>query len=222
MSENQETVITVEMRDELGKEAVTKLRRDGLLPAVVYGGGKPPVAIKVAEQDILDMLKATGENTIFTLKLKGKKEERRAMIKEMQADPMTGRLLHADFIRVTRGHKLTVTVPLSLTGEPAGLKLGGRLDVITREITVEILPREMISELEVDISSLGVGDNISIGEIVDLLPESAEVQEEHGRVIALVAAPKAVEEEEEEDEALETEESAEPEVIKKGKDEDEE
>jgi large subunit ribosomal protein L25 len=115
-----------------------------------------------------------------------------------------------------------VTVPLSLTGEPAGLKLGGRLDVITREITVEILPREMISELEVDISSLGVGDNISIGEIVDLLPESAEVQEEHGRVIALVAAPKAVEEEEEEDEALETEESAEPEVIKKGKDEDEE
>jgi large subunit ribosomal protein L25 len=222
MSENKEPVITVEMREELGKEAVTRLRRDGLLPAVVYGGGKPPVAIKVAEQDILDLLKETGENTIFMLKLKGKKEERRAMIKEMQTEPMTGRLLHADFIRVTRGQKLTVTVPLNLTGEPAGIKLGGRLDVITREITVEILPREMISELEVDISELNIGDTLSLGEIIGDLPESAVVQEEPGRVIALVAAPKAVEEEEVEEEELETDESAEPEVIKKGKEEDDE
>lgn len=224
MSEGTDTVLTVEKRDQLGKEAVNRLRREGRIPAVVYGGGKPPVAITVEERVIRDLLKESGDNTIFLLKLKGGKEERRAMVKEIQVDPMSGRYIHADFIRVTRGQKLTVNVAVELTGEPAGVKTGGHLDFVTREIQIEVLPREMISHVEVDVSHLEIGDNITLGDVVGKLPESATLLDDPERVIAQVATARMLEVEEvaEEEGEEELEESAEPEVIGRGKEEEEE
>ncbi len=226
MSETADIVITVEKRTEAGKSAVRKLRREGMVPAVLYGGDKDAVAISVEEEAIKELLKqGAGGNTIFLLKLKGAKEERRAMIKDYQADPISGRFLHFDFIRVTRGQKLTVSVPVELTGDSIGVRLGGRTDFVTRELDVEVLPREMIDKIVIDITDLDIGSSVRVEDLVGELPPSAKFLEDLNRVVLLVEAPRKVEEEVEEEEIegeeLLTTEMAEPELIKKGKEDEE-
>jgi large subunit ribosomal protein L25 len=226
MSESADMVITVEKREELGKEAAGRYRRGGRIPAVVYGGDKPSVPITVDEDSIRELLKqAAGENTIFLLKLKGTSEERRAMIKEIQADPISGRFVHIDFIRVTRGQKLQVSMPIELVGDSVGVRHGGRVDFVTREVSLEILPREMFDKITVDISDLEVGDHIRVGAVADQLPPSARFLDDENRVVVVVEAPRAVvvEEVEVEEEVAEEAviaETAEPEVIRKGKGEE--
>lgn len=202
------------------------MRRGGRVPAVLYGAGKAPVAISVEENAVRALLKSEGgENTIFLLKLKGGKEERRAMIREIQRDPMSGAYLHFDFIRVMRGQKLNVNIQILLEGDCLGVRNGGRVDFVTRELQVEVLPREMFDSITLDISELDIGQKISVGEIADRLPKSAQFLEEESRVIVHIEAPRAEVEEEEEETAglsLLGEESSEPEVIGKGKTEEEE
>jgi large subunit ribosomal protein L25 len=227
MSESADIVITVEKREELGKEAAGRYRRGGHIPAVVYGGDRPPVPITVDEESVRELLKqAAGENTFFLLKLKGTSEERRAMIKEIQADPISGRFIHIDFIRVTRGQKLQVSIPIELVGDSVGVRHGGRVDFVTREVSLEILPREMFDKLTIDVSDLEVGEHIRVGAVVDQLPPSARILDDENRVVVVIQAPRAVELEEVEVEEVEAEETvigetAEPEVIRKGKGEEE-
>jgi large subunit ribosomal protein L25 len=227
MSESSDIVVTVEKREDLGKEAAGRYRRDGHIPAVVYGGDKPPVAITVEEESIRQLLKqAAGENTIFLLKLKGTSEERRAMIKEIQADPISGKFIHIDFIRVTRGHKLQVSIPIELVGDSVGVRHGGHVDFVTREVSLEILPREMFDKLTVDISDLEVGEHVRVGALAAQLPPSAKILDDEKRVVVVVEAPRAVAVEEavagaEGVEETVIAETAEPEVIRKGKGEDE-
>ena len=147
MAESPEIVVTVETREGRGSAEAGRMRRRGMVPAVVYGGGKSPVPIAVEEHSIRELLKtAAGENTIFLLKLKGTDEERLAMIKELQVDRIGGHFIHIDFIRITRGHKLTVKMPVELVGDCIGVRHGGRVDFVTREIEIEILPREMFDK----------------------------------------------------------------------------
>lgn len=226
MSESADIVITVEKREELGKEAAGRYRRDGHIPAVVYGGDKPPVPITVEEESIRELLKqAAGENTIFLLKLKGTSEERRAMIKDIQADPISGKFIHIDFIRVTRGHKLQVSMPIELVGDSIGVRHGGRVDFVTREVSLEILPREMFDKITVDISDLEVGEHVRVGAVADQLPPSARILDDENRVVVVIEAPRAVALEEAEVEVEVAEEAviaetAEPELIRKGKGEE--
>ncbi len=226
---DKDIVITVERREGLGKEAVRKLRQVGKIPGVVYGGGKEPFSIAVDRHAVQELLKQkAGENTIFLLKLKGAKQQRRAMIREIQIDPMTRDFIHIDFIRVTRGQKLTVSVPVELVGDCAGVRHGGVLDFSTREIEMEVLPRELPEKITVDISELDMDQNITVEDLADLMPKSARVREDPGRVVVTIAAPRAAAVEEEEaaegGEAPELviTERAEPEVIGgKGKEESE-
>ncbi len=226
---DKDIVITVERREGLGKEAVRKLRQVGKIPGVVYGGGKEPFSIAVDRHAVQELLKQkAGENTIFLLKLKGAKQQRRAMIREIQIDPMTRDFIHIDFIRVTRGQKLTVSVPVELVGDCAGVRHGGVLDFSTREIEMEVLPRELPEKITVDISELDMDQNITVEDLADLMPKSARVLEDPGRVVVTIAAPRAAAVEEEEaaegGEAPELviTERAEPEVIGgKGKEESE-
>lgn len=227
MSERADMVITVEKREELGKEAAGRYRRGGRIPAVVYGGDKPSVPITVDEESIRELLKQTaGENTIFLLKLMGTSEERRAMIKEIQADPISGRFVHIDFIRVTRGQKLQVSMPVELVGDSVGVRHGGRADFVTREVSLEILPREMFDKLTIDISDLEIGEHVRVGAVADQLPPSARILDDENRVVVVIEAPRAVALEEAEVEEEEVEETvigetAEPELIRKGKGEEE-
>jgi large subunit ribosomal protein L25 len=222
--ETADIVITVERRPDSGKEIAKRLRREDKIPAVVCGGGKPTAAISVDQDSVKQILKQQGgENTIFLLKLAGTKEERRAMIKDKQVDPITGEILHLDFIRVMRGHKLTVTIPIDLVGDSAGVRHGGRIDFISRDLQVEVLPREMFNNIELDISDLEIGDNITVADLEDRLPASGKFLEDPGRVVVLIEAPRiSVEEEEEEEGELVVAEQAEPELIKKSKDDEDE
>ncbi len=228
MSESNEIHVVVERRTETGKAEVGRLRHKGLVPAVLYGAGKPPVAISVEEDSVKEILGGKGgENTIFLLKLKNSKDESRVMIKEIQRDPMSLRILHLDFIRVTKGQKLTVTINVTVFGDCQGVREGGLVNFVTRELQVEVLPKDMFDNFELDITNLDIGQQITVGDCADKLPESARFLDDDGRVIVLVEAPKAeVEEEEEEGGLAEAErlisEQAEPELIKKGKDEESE
>jgi large subunit ribosomal protein L25 len=202
------------------------MRRQGMVPSVVYGGGKPPVAIAVDEHAIRELLKgAAGENTIFLLKLKGTDEERLAMIKELQVDRIGGKFIHIDFIRITRGHKLTVKMPVELVGDCAGVRHGGRIDFVSRNLEIEILPREMFDKFVLDISELDVGEHLTAADLESQLPENAKFLEDLSRVVVIVEIPRVIEEEvaeELEEEELVTAEAEEPEVIGKGKTEEEE
>jgi large subunit ribosomal protein L25 len=203
-TQTPEITITVEAREGRGTGEAGRMRNQGRVPSVLYGGDKPPVAISVDEHAVREILKgAAGENTIFLLKLEGTDEERLAMIKELQTDPISGKFIHIDFIRITRGHKLTVKMPVELIGD--------------------ILPREMFDKLVLDITNLDVGEHLKVADLLPQLPENAKFLEDESRVVVVVEIPRVVEEPVEEEE-LEEEgvisEAAEPEVIGKGKEED--
>ena len=218
MRESAEIVITVEKRPEQGRGSARRMRRVGQIPAVLYGGDRPPVSISVDEHSLRELLKQeAGENTIFLLKLQGTKEERRAMIREIQKDPISGHFLHIDFIRITAGQKVHVRIPVELTGDCLGVRQGGRVDFISRELAVEILPGEMFDKFSVDMSTLDVGHHVSVADLQSVLPPSARFLEDPHRMVVVVEAPRAeVEAAAPAGEAV-IAEAAEPEVIRKGK-----
>ncbi|MDH3814604.1 MAG: 50S ribosomal protein L25 [Acidobacteriota bacterium] len=223
-TQTPEITITVEAREGRGTGEAGRMRHQGRVPSVLYGGDKPPVAISVDEHAVGEILKgAAGENTIFLLKLKGTDEERLAMIKELQVDRISGKFIHIDFIRITRGHKLTVKMPVELVGDCVGVRHGGRVDFVSREIELEILPREMFDKFVLDITDLEVGEHLKVADLASQLPENAKFLDDENRVVCVVEIPRIVEEEVEE-EVLEDEavisEAAEPEIIGKGKGED--
>ena len=223
-TQTPEITITVEAREGRGSGEAGRMRNQGRVPSVLYGGDKPPVAISVDEHAVQEILKgAAGENTIFLLKLKDTDEERLAMIKELQVDRISGTFIHIDFIRITRGHKLTVKMPVELIGDCVGVRHGGRVDFVSREIEIEILPREMFDKFVLDISNLEVGEHLKVADLASQLPENAKFLDDENRVVVVIEIPRVIEEEVEE-EVLEDEavisEAAEPEVIGKGKGED--
>jgi large subunit ribosomal protein L25 len=227
MSEKSDAfVLEVERREVHGSGASRQMRASGRVPAVVYGGGLDPLNIAVHEKDFSELLKQEyGENTIFLLKLKGTKQERLAMIHEMQVDPISRSYLHVDFIRITKGHAVRVNVPVELVGDSVGVRHGGLMDFQTRELDIEVLPGEMFEKIVVDISELDVDQTILVQDVLDQLPKSGRALDDPERVIVAVVAPRAVEEEEEEvEEAAEliTDEETEPEVIRKGRGDEEE
>jgi len=219
MSESNEIVMTVEKRADQGKGASRKLRRAGQVPAVVYGGDRPPMSISVDEHALRELLKGEGgEHTIFLLKLEGSKDERRAMIREIQKDPISGHFKHIDFIRITAGHKVHVRMPVELKGDCIGVRHGGRVDFVSRELQVEVLPRDMFDKFTVDISNLDVGHHISVSDLESMLPPSARILEDSHRVVVVVETPRLVTEAEATPAGeMVITEAAEPEVIRKGK-----
>jgi len=223
--ETADITLIVDKREDKGTGSSGRLRAEGRVPAVLYGGDKPPVPISVDELAVREILKQeAGENTIFLLKLKGTKEERQAMIKELQVDPISGKFIHIDFIRVTAGHKLNVTIRIDLVGDCAGVRHGGRIDFMSRELAVEVLPRHMFDHIDIDMTHMEVGDVVTVADLEGQLPESGKFLEDPARVVVIVEMPRLVEEEaaeEELEEGAEFEEGVEPEVIGREKDDEE-
>jgi large subunit ribosomal protein L25 len=223
--QSPEITITVEMREGRGSAEAGRLRRMGRVPSVLYGGDRGPVAISVDEHFVKEILKsAAGENTIFLLKLKDSDEERLAMIKDLQVDRIGGKFIHIDFIRITRGHKLTVKMPVELIGDCVGVRHGGRVDFVSREIEIEILPRHMFDKFVLDISNLDLGEHLSVADLAGQLPEETRFLDDENRVVVVIEVPRAAEEaaaDEAGELKLETEAAAEPELIGKGKGDDE-
>jgi len=212
--------LDVHPRQETGKNANYRLREQGLIPAVVYGGGREPMPVQVDRRTLLDLLRSTGHNPVFLLQLAGTDKSRHAMIREMQIHPVSRRVLHVDFQRVLMTQKVKVAIHLELTGVPVGVKVdAGLLDFVTRELHVTCTPDKIPPKLVVDVSELHIGQHIEAKEIQ--LPEGVELLDEPGRVIALVAHHKVEEVAPATEEALLESEEVQPEVIKRGKTDEE-
>jgi large subunit ribosomal protein L25 len=220
-----EAVLEATTRTRFGKNEAGRLRREGQLPSVLYGGpmgegGRPEAQpIAVEPKALLKILHSqSGANTLITLKLGG--EAPMVMLKEFQLDPVSRQLLHADFYRIDMNKPITVTVPIVLRGEAPGVKQqGGLLDFVHREIEVECLPTDIPEHIEVDVSNLMLNQSIRLREITESM--KWKPVSELDIMLVHVVSPKA----EAEPVVVETEvaaTTAEPEVIKKGKTEKEE
>jgi len=202
------------VRDEIAK----KLRAGGKVPAVVYGGHKESVAIEVDRKSVSELIQKSehGVRSIFLLKMSGTDQQRHAMIKDIQIDPISRRMTHIDFVRVVMDEVVRVTIPVHVVGTSIGVKEGGLLDWQVRDLHVECLPGAIPDTIDVDVTALGVHDYYRISDIK--LPEGVKVLDDLERVVVGVTHAKA----EPVEAAAETVAAvAEPEVIKKGKPEDE-
>jgi len=205
-----------EKRDKTGKGVARTLRRQGVVPAVLYRGGSS-VPIKINSKELSNFMHATaGEQVMVDIEF-ADGEKRLALMKDYQVDPIKGELLHTDFFEVSLTEEIEVTVHVTTTGEPIGVKRdGGLLQHGTREIKIQCLPDRIPGHVAVDVSGLETGKSIHVSDIS--LGEGIKVLTDAGELIATVTAP-IVEEKVEAEAAVP--EVAEPEVIKKGKKEEE-
>ncbi len=215
-------VVKSEKRQGLGSNAARRLRAQGFVPAVLYGESMESRPLVLSKKDIVQILRLeTGENTIFKVAVDADQYD--AMIKDLQVDPVTDEVLHADLIRISMDKPVRVTVPIVHRGEPVGVKAeGGFIDFVTREVEVECLPRDIPENLAIDVSELHVNQSYKIENMA--IPAGVRVITEPGTVLVLVSMPHKEEEfpgEKPEGEVV-AEEPKEPEVIKKERAEKEE
>jgi large subunit ribosomal protein L25 len=213
---NKETTVEVMERERRGGGASRRLRRAGQVPAVVYGGDLEPLPIQVDARTVQRLLKTSGENAVFLLKLQGTDESRHSMVKDIQYDALTGGLVHIDFLRVDMTRKVRVRVPVELRGVPLGVKRdGGIMDFVTRDVEVECLPADIPERMELDVSELLIGQHAQAGQVE--VPENVTLLEDRGRVLVSVSVARAVAEAATTEEALIEAAPTEPEVIHRGK-----
>jgi large subunit ribosomal protein L25 len=213
---SSDVTLTVQRRERSGKEQNKKVRARGSLPAVVYGGGLDPLAIEVEDRALGRLIRTAGVHAIFKLQLAGSDQSRHAMIRDLQYEPTTGRMLHVDFQRVIMDQVIRVAVPIETSGVPLGVKNdGGLLDFVTREVEVECLPGNIPDHLVLDVSELHIGQHVEASALS--LPEGVTLLESGDRVIVSVSAPRLVTAAETEEGALLEKAAVEPEVIGRGK-----
>jgi len=215
----EKILVKADKRPEIGKGSARSLRRQGVLPAVVYGVNVS-TPIKVESRQLTKLITSgVGEHSLITIELNegGKKtSEHPVLIKDYQMDPVSDELLHVDFIEVSLLENVNVTVPLVIIKEPAGVKMGGILEHRMREIEVECLPTQIPEKIEIDAGHIEIGHSLHVSDLT--APEGAKIISDESEVILSVSAPRV--EEEAPAEGAEAE-AAEPELVKaKGKEEE--
>src|SRR5947209_2501937 len=211
-----EVTLEVARREQSGKGVASKLRRDGKIPAVVYGGHREAVPIVVDRKAVSELIQKSqhGVRSIFLLKMSGTDQQRHAMIKDIQLDPITRRMTHIDFVRVVMDEVVRVTIPVHVTGTAIGVKEGGLLDFQVRDLHVECLPGQIPDSIDVDATNVGIHQYIRVADLT--LPEGVKVLDDPERVVVGVSVARA-EVSETVAPAEEGVVAAEPEVISKGK-----
>ena len=215
-----EALLEATVRETIGKNEARRTRREGKVPAVVYGSGDA-TPIAVDPKALLKILHSeAGANTLISLKLGG--VDAKVLVKDFQLDPITHHVLHADFYRVAMDRMIEVTIPVLVKGEPKGVKLqGGIVEFVRREIVIECLPADIPEHVDVDVTELLVGQGIRLRDVA-INPKWKAVTDLDAMLVHVIL-PKAEEAAAATTEAAAPTATAEPEVIKKGKkDEDEE
>jgi large subunit ribosomal protein L25 len=217
-----EAILEAETRGTFGKNEARRTRREGKVPAVLYGGdGKAATSIAVTPKALLRILHSeSGQNTLISLKLDGAGDTR-VLVKDFQLDPITHQVLHADFYRVAMDRLLQVTIPIISHGEPKGVKQqGGILEFIRREIVIECLPADIPEHIDVDVTELMLHQGIRVRDVAVNAKWKAVTEGE--AMLVHVIQPKAEEVAAPVDGAVAAASApAEPEVIKKGKKDEE-
>jgi len=213
-----------EKRELFGKNASRRLRREGKVPAVLYGGGMTNTHLVLHKKDIFGILRSeSGENTIF--KTAFDSDSLDTMIKEVQIDPVRDEILHIDLIQIAMDKAVKVSVPVDVKGEAVGVKAeGGFVDLVMREVEIECLPHDIPENIDIDISHLHLHQSIKVDDMSP--PPGVKIVSDPHAVVVLIEAPTKEEEvavkEEEEEEVSVMAEEEQPEVIKKEKVEEKE
>ncbi len=196
--------VVVKPRLITGKEESGRIRKQGMIPAVVYGLKGESISVVVAPKTMNQIIKSDlGMNTVLLLKMEGTDQERHVMIRDITRHPVTSRLSHVDFLRIDLSKKVTATVQIELDGSPIGVKLGGLLTMVRHEIEVECLASDLPGRIHMDVSNLGIDEALRVSDLPSI--PGVEYKLEAQRTIAVVHAPdaEAVEEEEEGDDVVE-------------------
>jgi len=207
--------LTAQTRSGIGRSAVNEIKKQGLVPAVVYGGKEQPQPLTINAREIHNLLShATSEHVLVDLEIAdgSNKSSRLALIQEVQHDPIKGHVLHVDFHAVKADEKLHAEIPVETFGEPAGVKnFGGILEISIHALEVECLPKDLPDLIRLDVSALNIGDVIHVKDIK--LSEGVTLKADGDLTVVRVSAPTV------EVEPTPAEAAAEPEVLKEKKDE---
>lgn len=205
--------LSASARKGIGKGAARSLRRDGRLPAIIYGHAREPLSLSVPEREFERLLeRVAAENTVIELSIDGTMS--RTLIREIQRHPVKRNVLHVDFQELVAGERVVVRIRIVLQGIPEGVRnSGGILSQILQELECRVDPLNMPSSIVVDVTNIAIGHSVHVSEIS--IPEGVEVLDEPEATIAIVAAPKV--EEEAPAAGAEPEVAAEPELIRKPK-----
>ena len=202
--------LEVQEREQSGSRESRRLRRDGLIPGVLYGNGKKPHPICVSERELRRVLTGSaGLHAILDVVLAGQKTAHSSILKDYQVDPIRGKIEHFDLQEVRLDQAIQTSVVVELVGESAGTKAGGVLSQVTREIRVEALPLEVPERMELDVSAMEIGDTLRLADLA--AREGVTYLDDPETVLATVTVPTKVEEPEVE-EVEEAEEGIEGEV----------
>lgn len=217
----EKIILKADAREASGKAVARALRKKDIIPAVVYKGGKDAIKLQLSSGDLEEILHTkAGENVIVTLKIGGadtKTKDKTVLIKEIQREPIKNKILHVDFSEISLTETLKVNVPLAAHGEAIGVKAdGGTLEHVMWELQVECLPTNIPEKITVEVSELKIGDAVYVKDIK--APEGVKIIAEP-ELIAMIVKPPKVEAPKEEAAA---EAPAEPELIRKKKETEEE
>lgn len=210
--------LSAQARTGTGKGVARTLRREGLVPGVIYGPARAAQALTVSGRDLELLLEhIAAENTVIELSLDGTTSP--TLIREIQRDPIRRNVIHVDFQELVAGEKVTVYIPLVMQGIPLGVRAsGGILNQVMQEVECEVDPTSMPSRIVVDVTELAIGHSVHVSDIA--VPEGLEILDDPELTVAVVSAPRAQEEEAApEGEAVEA--PSEPELIRKPKEEEE-
>ncbi len=195
-------------RTDTGKGQSRTLRREGQLPAVLYGPNTDPVMLSINLGELEDIAKGGGAGqALLSITVDGAKKPRTAMIKELQVSPLSRDYLHVDFYEVDMKNKINVMVPVTTTGKCIGIEMGGMLQLIRRELEVLCLPGDIPEFIEIDITELNIGDSVHVEDVK--LEGDVEIPHDVDFTILTILSALMAEEEEEEEELEEGEEGAE-------------
>jgi large subunit ribosomal protein L25 len=193
----KQVILNAIKREKTGKEICKKLRKQGLIPAIVYGPHFQPLPIAVKSSELESaLIKHKGETILFNLQLaNGEPSKIQAILKDYQIHPVTDKIIHIDFLAIHEKETITIDVPLEFIGKPVGISKGGILEILLHELTIECLPSEVPDKITVDISNLDIGDVLHVKDIK--VPKGIKVVDNPEETVAtiLTEAKEEVEEE---------------------------
>src|SRR5215813_6362457 len=188
-----DVTLTAQRRTVGGKRPAGRVRREGLVPAVVYGLGSDNVSVSVSSRELLHILSgATGMNTLITLNIEGTNEL--ALARQLQRHPVKGTLLHVDFVRVRADQTMQAEIPVHLTGDAEGVARGGVLEQLVHTLTVEAKPSDFPPSIEHDIAALEIGGQVYVRDLV--VPSGVTVLQNEDDLVGQISAPRVAEAEE--------------------------
>jgi large subunit ribosomal protein L25 len=184
-----DALLTAQPRTEMGTRPAGRIRRTGLVPAVVYGLGSDTISVTVPTRELQNILTgAAGANTVITLKLDG--SDQLALARQIQRHPVKGTLLHVDFVRIRADQTVTADVPISIEGEPEGVKNGGLLEQNLFSVSVESLPANLPNSIGYDVSALDIGDQVHVSDLA--VPANVTILTEAEELVVQVVQPRGL------------------------------